>query len=57
MKIKGIVAKPMPSYWYSVAACNSLEGVSDEEKKFLKSICVNKKPYFMTYVYDDYRSQ
>lgn len=46
-KLKGIVAKPMPKYWYNYKAC--------EGDKFLQSICVEKKPYFMTYVYDDYR--
>lgn len=48
-KIKGIVAKPMPDYWYLPLACG--------EDQFLRSICVNKRPYFMTYVYADYRVQ
>ena len=47
-KIKGIVAKPMPTYWYNRRAC---------EDDFQKSICVDKKPYFMTYVYDDYKKK
>ena len=46
-KLKGIIAKPMPKYWYNLAACKG--------DKFLKSICVAKKPYFMTYIYDDYK--
>ena len=37
----------MPKYWYNFKAC--------EGDKFLQSICADKKPYFMTYVYDDYR--
>lgn len=46
-KLKGIIAKPMPKYWYDYKACNN--------DVFLQSICVAKKPYFMTYIYDDYR--
>ena len=48
-KIKGIVARPMPSYWYNHQGCNGDE--------YLQSICVDKKPYFMIYVYDDYRKE
>lgn len=44
-KIKGIVAPPMPSYWYNIGACH--------EDKFLQSICAYRKPYFMIYVYDE----
>lgn len=51
-KIKGIVATPMPVYWYNEKACIGME---DEE--FLKSICVDKKPYFMIYVYEDYKKK
>lgn len=47
-KLKGIVAKPMPKYWYDLHKC---------ETDFDKSICVDKKPYFMIYVYDDYKSK
>lgn len=47
-KIKGIIAKPMPTYWYSYHSCDN---------DFQRSICANKRPYFMTYVYDDYRSE
>lgn len=47
-KLKGIVAKPMPKYWYDLHKC---------EDDFQKSICVDKKPYFMTYVYDDYKAR
>ena len=46
-KIKGIIAKPMPDYWYTPAACKGDD--------YLYSICTYKKPYFMTYIYDDYK--
>lgn len=46
-KLKGIVAKPMPKYWYNYKTCDG--------DKFKQSICVAKKPYFMIYIYDDYR--
>lgn len=46
-KIKGIIARPMPTYWFNDRACKGDE--------YLKSICAYKKPYFMVYVYDDYR--
>ena len=49
-RIKGIVAKPMPSYW-----CNP--SAAKKEGDFQLSICTHKKPYFMTYVYDDYRRE
>lgn len=48
-KLKGIIADPMPTSWYNYAACEKNE---DQEK-----ICANKKPYFMTYVYADYRAK
>ena len=44
-KIKGIVARPMPEYWYNKKACNG--------NKYLESICADKKPYFMMYRYDE----
>ena len=47
-KLKGIVAKPMPKGWYDLHKCTD---------DFQKSICVNKKPYFMIYVYDDYKTR
>lgn len=47
-KLKGIVAKPMPKSWYDIHKCDD---------DFQKSICVNKKPYFMIYVYDDYKAR
>lgn len=44
-KIKGIVSKPMPSYWYNMGAC--------ADDKYKQSICAYRKPYFMIYVYDE----
>ena len=46
-KLKGIISNPMPSSWYNYRGCNG--------DNFLKSICAEKKPYFMIYIYDDYK--
>lgn len=46
-RLKGIIAKPMPAYWYNLSAAKK---VGD----FQASICTHKKPYFMIYVYEDY---
>lgn len=55
-KAKGILAKPMPSYWYNKIACKKLPETTEEEKHF-KELCMKivaeKKPYFMRYVYPD----
>ena len=48
-KIKGIVAKPMPDYWYTPASCNGDD--------YQYSICTSKKPYFMMYVYESIRAE
>lgn len=50
-KIKGIISKPMPAYWYSKKAC--VEEFSDNQGmlEFQLRICADKKPYFMQYVY------
>ncbi|WP_460641734.1 RNA dependent RNA polymerase [Lacrimispora brassicae] len=59
-KAKGILAKPMPRYWYDKAACNKLPESTDKEKEF-KELCLrivaDKKPYFMRYVYPDLMTQ
>ena len=47
-RIKGIIAKPMPPYWYNASAAKKIDD-------YQLSICTSKKPYFMIYVYDDYR--
>ncbi len=44
-RIKGIIAKPMPKSWYNLSVCKN------DEK--LRSLCANKKPYFMIYIYDE----
>lgn len=82
-KLKGIKAKPMPLYWYSIHGCimecaardkygkvikqtikdkngeehEEIEIADQKRLDFLKSICVDKKPYFMTYIYDDYKAK
>lgn len=48
-RIKGIVARPMPAYWYNIKACG--------DDKYLQSICCHKKPYFMKYIYNAYNFQ
>lgn len=39
----------MPEYWYEPAACG--------EDDYLYSICTNKKPYFMIYIYENIRAE
>jgi hypothetical protein len=55
-KSKGIIAKPMPKYWYDKAACNKLPDDTEDQKHF-KELCLKivaeNKPYFMRYVYPD----
>ena len=48
-KIKGIVSRNMPNHWYNHRSCG------DDE--FQKSICADKKPYFMIYVYEQEKSE
>lgn len=48
-KIKGIIARPMPSSWYNLGSCN--------DDKYLQSLCAYRKPYFMIYVYDETKRQ
>lgn len=55
-KSKGIIAEPMPKYWYSKSACKDLNENTSEEKQFKElclSIVAENKPYFMKYVYPD----
>ncbi|MCD8297750.1 MAG: hypothetical protein LUC88_09285 [Prevotella sp.] len=53
-RAKGIIAKPMPDYWYD-AAKNRIKDEDDAEtinkKKFNQTIVAANKPYFMIYVY------
>lgn len=53
-KAKGIIAKPMPKYWYD----NRYNRIDDddsqdviEKKLFNQRICADKKPYFFIYNY------
>lgn len=51
---KGIIAKPMPRYWYEYRLNVIKDGDSEEEikKKLLNQrICAEKKPYFFRYNY------
>lgn len=51
-RIKGIVAKPMPEYWYDVRAIRK----SDRpDKEYQLRIAANRKPHFMIYVYPQLR--
>lgn len=53
-RIKGIISKPMPRYWYDYHANKLGEDATDEEiakRDFNLSIMVERKPYFMRYVY------
>ena len=47
---KGIIAKDMPSYWYSTRGIDEY-GFTQDEIDFQKRIMASHKPYFMTYVY------
>lgn len=59
-KAKGIIAKPMPKYWYDKSACNKLPENTEDQKHF-KEMCLKvvaeNKPYFMKYVYPDLMSR
>lgn len=48
-KAKGIVATPMPRFWYDRHAIGG--DMTEENKKFLRSIVADRKPYFMRYIY------
>ena len=48
-KTKGIIAEPMPKYWYTKT--------KSDQDEFFNSICANKKPYFMNYIYSDQRTK
>lgn len=59
-RAKGIIAKPMPSYWYSIRD-NIVKDGDDEKtaarKNFNRKIAAANKPYFMTYVYPALKTQ
>lgn len=53
-RAKGIIAKPMPTYWHTLRDCKINDDDDDSEvrrKEFLHRISAYRKPYFMTYVY------
>lgn len=50
-KIKGIISKPMPAYWYSKKACVEKFSGDKDMLEFQLRICADKKPYFMQYIY------
>lgn len=58
--IKGIIAKPMPEYWYNLRD-NFIKDEDSEEtkrfKEFNRKIAAYRKPYFMTYVYPSLRKR
>lgn len=56
-KAKGIVAKPMPKYWYNRSSNSAEEFPDEEERKFNLRILADKKPYFMRYIYPNLMSQ
>ena len=59
-RAKGIIAKPMPKYWYNNHENKILEeddADTIELKKFNAKIVAANKPYFMTYVYPTLKSQ
>ena len=53
-RAKGIIAKPMPAYWYAFHAC-AIKDEDDAEtvkrKEHWIELVADKKPYFMVYVY------
>lgn len=51
-KTKGIITKPMPKHWYQKIKPKEGQELSEEDK-FNNSICADKKPYFMIYIYPD----
>lgn len=59
-RAKGIIAKPMPSNWYSWRDCKINEDDDEEsilKKEFDKRIIADRKPYFMIYVYPQLRRE
>lgn len=59
-RAKGIIAKPMPEYWYNVRDNLPKDDDTDEDlerKAFNLGITASKKPYFMTYVYPSLRTK
>lgn len=55
-KTKGIITKPMLKHWYQKIKPRENEELTEEDI-FNNSICVDRKPYFMRYIYPDVNSQ
>lgn len=59
-RAKGIIAKPMPEYWFSIRD-NIVKEDDDadvaRDKAFNRNITAALKPYFMTYVYPSLRKK
>lgn len=53
-KSKGIIAKPMPRYWYDRHQGNIPEGI---DRDLCRRIVADKKPYFMRYIYPTLKKQ
>ena len=59
-RVKGIIAKSMPEYWYSLRGNKIHEEDTDEvkaKKTINEQIAATKKPYFMCYVYPKLKSE
>ena len=59
-KIKGIVCKPMPKWWYDYHANALPESPTQEDierREFNLRILADKKPYFMKYIYSAVMTQ
>ena len=57
---KGVISKPMPTYWYSMRDNKIDESDSDEvikEKEFNTRIVASRKPYFMIYIYPKLKAE
>lgn len=59
-RAKGIIAKPMPSNWFTLHEYKVNDDDDEEtksQKEFNFKIAAAKKPYFMTYVYPKLKSE
>ena len=57
-RIKGIIADPMPEYWYSpMTNKKHNELLSEEEQKMNNAIIAPHKPYFMVYIYNNLKQR
>lgn len=59
-RAKGIIAKPMPDYWYNLHRCvvkddDNIETIRMKQKNM--EIVASNKPYFMIYIYPQLKSK